>query len=69
LPAAFNRFTGSEDWSLIEEASVSGYRRAKKHADTVISLFLEGKERGDLKRAEKEIERQVLRPLGIGRSD
>ena len=69
LPAAFKRFTGSEDWSLIEEASVSGYRRAKKHAHTVISLFLEGKERGDLKRAEKEIERQVLRPLGIGRSD
>lgn len=67
LPAAFDIFTGSEDWSLIEEASASGYRRAKHHADTVVRLFLEGKERDDLKRTEKEIERQILEPLGIGR--
>lgn len=67
LPAAFLAFATTEDWSVIEKATLSGYRRAKLHADTVIRLFQEGKQRGDLKSAEKEIEQQILRPLGIGR--
>jgi len=67
LPEAFERFEKTGEWPLIQEASGSAYRRAKQHAETVIRLFVEGKEKNDLQWAEKEIEREILKPLGLGR--
>ncbi|RJR35511.1 MAG: hypothetical protein C4576_24925 [Desulfobacteraceae bacterium] len=67
LPKAFERFEKSGEWPLIEQASVSAFRRAKKHAEAVIRLFVEGREKNDLQWAGKEIEREILKPLGPGR--
>lgn len=57
---AFDAFTRNGEWSLIEEAAAAAYRRAKQGADTVVRIFQEGKEKGDMKKAGVEIQREVL---------
>ncbi len=67
LRPAFTAFTRAGDWSLIEEAAVTAYRRTKDCADKVTSIFQEGKKTGDLEAAGRRIAEQVLRPLGLAK--
>ncbi len=52
LPAAFQQFAQTEDWSIIDIAVTSGYRTAKKHAGLIMDLYREGTDKCDLKGAE-----------------
>lgn len=65
ISPVFKTFTRNGEWSPIQEAAAAAYHRAKRYADAVIGIFQEGKETGDFEKAGHEIERQVLRPLGL----
>jgi hypothetical protein len=60
LRIAFNDFTQSHDWHMIEEAIVAGYRRAKNHADQIVQIFQKGKKTKQLQWAKDEIEHRLL---------
>ena len=62
---AFNAFLEHEEWQQIERAVSIGRDTARTYARTMSTLFLTGKEKADLIWAEKEIQEQLLRPLGI----
>jgi hypothetical protein len=64
---AFNEFLEHEEWQRIERAVSSGRDTARRYARTISTLFLRGKEKGDVIWAEKEIQEQLLRPLGISK--
>jgi len=60
LPVAFQLFTVSGNWQVIEEAAAAGRRTARKHAETMTAVFREGQNRQDLRWAAKEIETRLL---------
>jgi hypothetical protein len=60
LGAAFNAFTQTRNWHIIEEAAAAGYRRARNYADQIIQIFLEGKKKMQLQWARDEIEHCLL---------
>jgi hypothetical protein len=62
---AFKTFTESRDWGPVEEAIAAGYRRAESVTRKMISIYREGRERGDTAWVEKEIWNRLLVPLGI----
>jgi hypothetical protein len=66
---AFNEFSEQEEWQKIERAISSGRDTALRYAQTMSTLFLRGKEKGDLLWAEKEMQEQLLRPLGISKQN
>ncbi len=57
---AFQRFRQTEDWEIIDQAVVGGYRTAKKHAALVTDLYREGERKNNLKWAEVEIQKRLL---------
>jgi len=63
---AFTDFSQSRNWTIIEKAVDSGHRTAKQYAQTISSVYSEGKQSKGMKWAEKELERQLLVPLGVG---
>jgi len=64
---AFNEFARTKNWTIVERAVNSGYRTATRYARTISSVYSEGKQSRGMKWTEKELERQLLIPLGIHR--
>lgn len=62
---AFQEFMKTGNWALIEQAISIGFSTAKYYAQTISAIFRRGKEKGDTKEAQKEIERRLLAPLGL----
>ena len=60
LREAFNHFTKTYNWLIIEEAAAEGYRRAKSYAAEMIQIFQAAKKRQQLQRAKDEIEQRLL---------
>ena len=60
LPTAFQLFGASGDWQVIEQALAAGRKKARKLAETILSVYREGQTREDPKWAAKEIEKQIL---------
>jgi hypothetical protein len=60
LRAAFNDFTQTRNWHMIEEAATAGYSHAKNYADQIIRIFQIGKEKKQLRWAKDEIEHRLL---------
>jgi hypothetical protein len=60
LPAAFEEFTKTNDWGGIEQALVSGYQTATRHAGLIMDLYREGVDKNDLKWAEVQIQKRLL---------
>ena len=64
---AFSEFAETQDWQVIEKAVDIGYRRAKFYTETICSIYKAGKQHHDMKWVEREVERNLLEPLGIVR--
>ena len=60
LLTAFQKFTRTKDWSIIDQAVSSGYHTAKNHAALIAELYLEGVRKNDKKWAEIEIQKRLL---------
>ena len=60
LPASFQEFTQTRDWSIIDQAVSSGYQTATKHARLITDLYQEGIRKNDLKWAEEQIQKRLL---------
>jgi len=63
IGAAFTSFVQNEDWGIIEQAVRTGYRKAHDLARQMVALFQQGKQRSDLKWAERSLIDQLIRPL------
>jgi hypothetical protein len=63
LRAAFNAFTRTRNWHIIEEAAAAGYSHARNYADQIIQIFLTGKKKMQLQWAKDEIEHRLLGKL------
>jgi len=57
---AFQEFTTSYNWQTIEKAVASGYHASKSIAQSIIRIYLDGRQRKDMKWVENEIARQHL---------
>jgi hypothetical protein len=60
LLTAFQTFTRTGDWGIIDQAVSSGYKTAKKHAALITDLYREGIRKNDKKWAEAEIQKRLL---------
>jgi len=63
IRAAFNDFTQTRNWHMIEEAMAAGYSHAKNYADQIIQIFQIGKKKKQLQWAKDEIEHRLLNKL------
>ena len=61
LPAAFEEFTKTDDWGAIEQALAGGNQTAARHAGLIMDLYREGVDKNDLKWAEVQIQKRLLR--------
>ncbi|MGD2126472.1 MAG: hypothetical protein PVG99_10350 [Desulfobacteraceae bacterium] len=61
----FQGFTRTLNWAVIEQAVGTGYNRAKHYAETICGIYQTGKQKNDMKWAGNEIEKQLLKPLGM----
>lgn len=57
---AFQEFTRSEDWHLIERAVADGYQTAKTHTILILDIYREGLKKDNLQWAEAEIQKRLL---------
>ncbi len=60
LSTAFQEFTQSMDWAIIEHAVSSGHQTAINHAGLIMDFYREGVCKNDLKWAEKQIQKRLL---------
>ena len=67
LIEAFGVFVQTENWDVLEQATIRGYDTAKRHAEVMSSIYERGKQKDDMKWVEDEIGKRLLIPLGIGR--
>jgi hypothetical protein len=65
LNEAFREFVGTGNWGVIQDARLRGYDTARRHAEVITRLYRQGAERHDMAWAQKQIEEQLLVPLGI----
>jgi len=65
LKEAFRDFVNTGNWRVVEEARVRGYDTARRHAEVIARLYRQGAERHDMAWAQKQMEEQLLVPLGI----
>jgi len=63
---AFHEFAKTKNWTVVERAVDSGLQTAKQHARTISSVYSEGKQSRGMEWAEKELEKRLLIPLGVG---
>jgi hypothetical protein len=63
LRIAFNDFTQTHNWHMIEEATIAGYSRAKNYADQMVQIFQRGRKNKQLQWAKDEIEHRLLGKL------
>jgi hypothetical protein len=64
---AFEEFAVSGRWNIIKTAVAAGRDRARRFAVEMIRIFEVGKGTGDTEQAAREMEKQLLVPLGIVR--
>jgi hypothetical protein len=69
LKEAFQEFTETYNWQVIEQAISGGYARAKNYAEMMSRIYREGKQKNDMKWVEVEMEKRLLNPLGMGRAE
>ena len=69
LKEAFQEFTETHNWQVIEQAISSGYTRAKNYAEMMSRIYREGKQKNDMKWVEVEMEKRLLNPLGMGKEN
>jgi hypothetical protein len=62
---AFREFTKTHNWKVIEQATTSGHKTARRYAKAIGDLYKEGKEKRGLQWSKTQIEKQLLEPLGI----
>jgi hypothetical protein len=67
LGEAFRQFTETGNWRIVEEARMSGFDTARHHTQLISRIFREGREAHTMEWVEKEIQAQLLAPLGIVR--
>jgi hypothetical protein len=67
LGEAFRQFVKTGSWRIVEEARMSGYDTARHHAQLISRIFRQGRENHTMEWVEKEIQAQLLAPLGIVR--
>jgi hypothetical protein len=60
---AFQNFSRTHQWPLIDKAISDGHDMAKEHAETMIEIFRTGKKKHDMNGVENEIESRLLAPL------
>ncbi len=65
LVDAFRQFTLTPDWEIIEQATDDSFNTARYYAGALCSIFQEGKCKNGMKWTQNEIQRRLLRPLGI----
>jgi hypothetical protein len=63
LRAAFNDFTQTCNWHMIEEAAAAGYSHATNSAHQIIQIFQSGKKKRQLQWAKDKIEHRLLEKL------
>ena len=57
---AFEDFSESEDWGVIEQAVAQGHQNAQKHTRLILDIYRQGVKKDNPEWAEKEIQQQVL---------
>ena len=57
---AFEVFTQTRNWEVIEQAVAAGYRSAKSRTEAIIGIYRTGKQKNDMKWVENEIMAQFL---------
>ncbi len=62
---AFLRFSRTGEWGVIEQSVSKGFAKAKRNAEGLMRIFRQGKAKGDMGWAEREIGKTLLTPLGI----
>lgn len=65
LKEAFRDFIQTGNWRVIEDARLRGHGTAQYHAAVMTRLYRQGAERHDMEWAQKQMEEQLLVPLGI----
>ena len=65
IKAVFDRFVQTGDWGVIEGAMAAGYEASRSRAKQMVAIFQNGKDKNDLKWAEKEIIHQLMKPLKL----
>ena len=65
LEEAFRDLVRTGNWRVVEEARRRGYDTARHHAEVITRLYRQGADRHDMAWAQKQIEEQLLIPLGI----
>lgn len=60
LREAFNHFTKTRNWHIIEEAAAEGCRRARSYVAEMVQIFQTGQKRQQMRRAKDEIEKRLL---------
>jgi len=61
LRAAFQEFTETGNWQLIDQAVAHGHHRARKQATFIMETYLKGKEKNDKEWAKAEIENRLIK--------
>ncbi len=57
---AFQDFSQSGNWQIIERAAASGYDTARRYAETMVHIYRKGKQHNDLPGVKEEIARSLL---------
>ena len=60
LREAFNNFTKTRNWRIIEDATAAGFRRAKNYTSEMIQIFQAAKKKQQMQWAKNEIEKRLL---------
>jgi hypothetical protein len=62
---AFLEFTERYNWDVIEQATLTGYDRARKYAEAISNIYQAGKEKNGEKWIQAEISKKLLAPFGV----
>jgi hypothetical protein len=65
LKEAFRELVQTGNWRVVEEARDRGHDTARRYAEAMTRLYRQGAERRDMPWAQKQMEDQLLVPLGI----
>jgi len=68
LTEAFDGFMETGEWPLIETAISKGNDDLRSYADRLVTLYTAARERGDMDWGRREINAQLLGPLGLVRN-
>lgn len=66
---AFKKFIKTQDWNIIEDAVDTGYLTAQGYAEKMSYIHQSGKQKNNVKWAEKKIAKNLLKPLGMVGTD